>query len=307
MKTNKQILKGIIPPMITPLLDTEILDGKGVESLVEHLIAGGASGIFVLGTTGEAQHLSIKIKAELIEKTATNIHGRVPLLVGITDTSVYESIRIAEIAAKNKAAAVVAAPPYFFALGQPELIEYYELLADKSPLPLYLYNMPMHTKTMIEVETVEKLAQHKNIIGLKDSSANGVYFCKLLALFKDRPDFGLFVGPEEMMASMVLMGAHGGVSGGANVYPKIFVDVYQAAAKKNVNKTIELQEKMLQVSQHLYGIGRFGSSYIKGIKTALSLKGICSDFLAQPFNLFKEPEKEKVKIAVEQLDKLLAE
>ncbi|GHV32101.1 dihydrodipicolinate synthase family protein [Bacteroidia bacterium] len=306
MSAQKQIIKGIIPPMIAPLLDTDILDTQGLENLVEHLIAGGVNGIFVLGTTGEAQHLSIKIKAELIQKTATYIRGRVPLLVGITDTSVYESIRIAEMAVKNKAAAVVAAPPYFFALGQPELIEYYQLLADKSPLPLYLYNMPSHTKTMIEVDTVEKLAKHKNIIGLKDSSANGIYFCKLLTLFKDRPDFGLFVGPEEMMASMVLMGAHGGVAGGANVYPKIFVDLYEAAVAKDVDKTIALQNKMLQVSQHLYGIGRFGSSYIKGIKTALSLKGICSDFLAQPFNLFKEPEKEKVKKAVELLDKLLA-
>ncbi|MDR0834097.1 MAG: dihydrodipicolinate synthase family protein [Candidatus Symbiothrix sp.] len=307
MNTNKQTLRGIIPPLITPLIDTDVLDETGVRNLVEHLITSGVNGIFILGTTGEAQHLSIKIKAELIQKTATYIRGRVPLLVGITDTSVYESIRIAEIAAKNKAAAVVAAPPYFFALGQPELIEYYELLADKSPLPLYLYNMPSHTKTMIEVDTVATLAKHPNIAGLKDSSANGVYFCKLLALFKNRTDFGLFVGPEEMMASMVLMGAHGGVSGGANLYPKIFVDLYQAAAAKDVNKTIELQHKMLAVSQHLYGIGRFGSSYIKGIKTALSLKGICSDFLAQPFNLFKEPEKEKVKKAVKQLDKLLAE
>ena len=307
MDSNKSgfTLRGIVPPMITPLLDTDTLDNKGVENLVEHLIDGGVDGIFILGTTGEAQHLSVKIKAELIKKTCECVKDRVPVLVGITDTSVYESIKLAQLAADCKAAAVVAAPPYYFALGQPELIEYYEVLADKSPLPLYLYNMPSHTKTMIEPATVAALSNHKNIVGLKDSSANGVYFCKLLTMFKDRPEFGLFVGPEEMMASVVLMGAHGGVSGGANVYPQIFVDVYNAAAGKNVDKTIELQNKMMCVSQELYGIGRFGSSYIKGIKTALSLKGICSDFLAQPFNLFKDPEKEKVKTAVETLDKLL--
>jgi 4-hydroxy-tetrahydrodipicolinate synthase len=303
----KQIsgLKGIVPPMVTPLLDTDVLDGKGVENLVGHLIAGGVNGIFILGTTGEAQHLSIKLKTELIEKTASCIGGRIPLLVGITDTSVYESIKIARIAKANGAVATVAAPPYYFALGQPELIEYYELLAEKSPLPVYLYNMPSHTKTMIELATVQKLSQRENIVGLKDSSANGVYFCNLLSMFKDRPGFGLFVGPEEMMASMVLLGGHGGVSGGANVYPEIFVKLYQAAAAKDVNKTVELQNKMLCVSRELYGIGRFGSSYIKGIKTALSLKGICSDFLAQPFNLFKEAEKEKVRIAVEKLDGIL--
>ena len=302
---RKNTLRGIIPPMITPLIETDTLDSQGVENLVEHLIKGGVSGIFILGTTGEAQHLSAKIKVELIKKTCACVNGRVPVLVGITDTSVYESIKLAEIAAEHKATAVVAAPPYYFALGQPELIEYYELLADKCSLPLYLYNMPSHTKTMIEPDTVMALSKHKNIVGLKDSSANGVYFCKLLTIFKDQPDFELFVGPEEMMASVVLMGASGGVSGGANVYPEIFVDVYNAAANKDVDKTIELQNKMMCISQELYGIGQFGSSYIKGIKTALSLKGICSDYLAQPFNLFKDPEKERVKTAIEKLDKLL--
>ena len=297
-------IRGIIPPMVTPLWDTNTLDEQGVENIVEHLITGGVSGIFILGTTGEAQHLSFRIKGELIRKTAACINGRVPLLVGITDVSFYESLKIARIAAENNASAVVAAPPYYFALGQPELVEYYEILATQSPLPLYLYNMPLHTKTMIEIDTVKVLAQHKNIIGLKDSSANGVYFCKLLHLFNDRPDFGLYVGPEEMMPSMVLMGAHGGVAGGANIYPDILVKIYQAAAAKDVNKTLELQNRMIQISNELYGIGRFASSYIKGIKTALSIKGICSEILAQPFNRFLEPEKAKVKIAIEKLDQL---
>ena len=304
MQINTSTLRGIVPPMVTPLLDTNTLDEQGVENLVEHLISGGVSGIFILGTTGEGQHLSFKIKGELIRKTAACINGRVPLLVGITDVSLHDSLEIARIAAENNASTVVAASPFFFPLGQAELVEYYEALATQSPLPLYLYNLPMHTKNMIEVSTVKVLAQHKNIIGLKDSSANGVYFCKLLHLFKDRPDFGLYVGPEEMMPSMVLMGAHGGVAGGANIYPEIFVKVYHAAVAKDVQKTLELQNRMMQISNELYSIGRFASSYIKGIKTALSIKGICSDILAQPFNRFLEPEKEKVKIAIEKLDKV---
>jgi 4-hydroxy-tetrahydrodipicolinate synthase len=298
-------IKGIIPPMITPLLDTDILDEKGVENLVEHLIKGGVDGIFILGTTGEAQHLSFKLKKTLIRKTAECIAARIPLLVGITDTSVYESIKIAETAKECGADAVVAAPPYYFALGQPELIEYYELLASRIALPLYLYNMPSHTKTMLDPDTVLHLSKLTNVVGLKDSSANGVYFCKLLTLFRNRPDFGLFVGPEEMLAPMALLGAHGGVSGGANIYPEIFVSLYRAAASGDIKKTVALQDKMLQIGLQLYSIGRFGSSYIKGIKTALSLKGICNDFLAQPFNLFKDPEKEKVKAAVERLDHLV--
>ena len=304
MSDKLSMLQGIIPPMITPLLDTNTLDEKGVGLMVEHLIGGGVSGIFILGTTGEAQHLSFNIKKELIRTTAACIDGRIPLIVGITDASFIESLQIARIAAENNVTALVAAPPYYFALGQPELIEYYEAMADRLPLPLYLYNMPLHTKTMIEIDTVKTLSQHPNIIGLKDSSANGAYFCKLLHVFNHRPDFGLYVGPEEMTAPMVLMGAHGGVNGGANIYPEMFVNLYKAAAAKDISKTLELQNRIIEISSELYGIGRFGSSYIKGIKTALSLKGLCNEALAQPFNHFLEPEKEKVKKVIEKLDRL---
>ena len=306
MNINKSMLRGIIPPMVTPLLDTNTLDEQVVENLVEHLIKGGVSGIFILGTTGEAQHLSFKIKEELIRKTAACIGGRVMLLVGITDTSIIESLRIARIAAENNATAVVATPPYFFALGQPEPVDYFDALATQSPLPLFLYNMPVHTKTMIEIDTVLTLSQHQNIIGVKDSSASGVYLHKMFHLFKDRPDFRLFVGPEEMMASMVMMGAHGGISGGANYFPDIYVKLFQAASEKDVQKVLELQPLMMSVSLELFGIGRFAAGYIKGIKTALSLKGICSDVMSQPFNHFLEPQKEQVKKAVEKLDQIFA-
>jgi len=298
-------LSGIIPPMITPLLGSDKLDTIGVRNLVEHLIKGAVSGIFILGTTGETQHLSIKLREELIRETCQAVDGRLPVLVGITDTSMSESLYLANIAAECKANALVAAPPYYFALGQPELYEYYQALSEKCPLPLYLYNMPSHTKVMIEPDTVKRLSELPNIVGLKDSSANGVYFHKLLHIMKDDPDFALFVGPEEMMASVVLMGADGGVTGGANLYPELFVDLYKAAAAKDLNKIAELQEKVMLVGEALYGIGRFGSSYIKGLKTALALKGICCDSLAQPFNTFQMPEKQKVQVALMQLESLL--
>jgi 4-hydroxy-tetrahydrodipicolinate synthase len=304
MKSN--ILRGIVPPMITPLLDDEHLDLQGVERLVEHLISGGVHGIFILGTTGEAQQLSATLKRELITATAACIKGRLPLLVGITDCSVYDSIALARHAAACGATAAVAAPPYFYALSKSELIDYYTDMANLSPLPIYLYNMPSHTKTMLEADIVETLSAHPNIAGLKDSSANGVYFCKLLKQFAARPEFGLFVGPEEMMAAMTLMGGHGGVSGGANVYPEIFVKLYNAAAEGNVQKTIELQNKMLEVGINLFGIGTYSAGYIKGIKTALKIKGILtSDAMAHPFKALDENDNVKIQAKVAKLDILL--
>lgn len=199
----------------------------------------------------------------------------------------------------------MAAPPYYFAPGQAELIQYYSDLAARLPLPLFLYNMPSHVKVMIEPQTVLKLSENPNIIGLKDSSANGVYYQKLIHLLKDKPAFTLLVGPEEMMAETVLMGGHGGVNGGANLFPEIYVSLYNAAASKDFDKIPKLQEQVLNISLSLYNIGKYASSYIKGIKTALNLMGVCSDYMSEPFHKFKEAEREVISKELQNLGVIL--
>ena len=295
-------LKGIVPPIVTPLNDLDTLDVAGLERLIEHIIAGGVSGVFILGTTGEFSSLSYGLRHELIERVCKLVKGRIPVLVGITDTSLTESINLANKAAENGAAALVSAPPYYYATSQPELIEYYQNLIPRLPLPLYLYNMPVHTKVMIEPQTVKKISEMPNVVGLKDSSANAVYFRLLQYTMRDKPEFEIFMGPEEITADAVLLGANGGVNGGANMFPKLYVDLYNAAVAKDFNKLIPLQQKVLQISSTIYTVGRYGSSYLKGLKCALSLMGICSDFLADPFHKFKEEERTKIKQALIDLD-----
>jgi 4-hydroxy-tetrahydrodipicolinate synthase len=298
-------LRGIIPPLVTPMLDENTLDLKGLEHLLNHVIAGGVSGIFILGTSGEAQNLSYAVRKELIRQTCRIVEGRVPILVGISDTSFVESISLANKALEYGADALVATPPFYYTPGQAELIQYYGDLADQLPLPLFLYNMPSHVKVMIEPETIVQLSKHKNIIGLKDSSANGVYLQKVMYLLQDRPDFTILVGPEEMTAGMVLMGAHGGVNGGANIYPELYVSLYQATCNKDFKTIAELQPKVMNVSLSLYNIGKYASSYIKGLKTALNLKGICSDFMPEPFHKFNKAEREFVEQKLAELDALI--
>lgn len=298
-------LRGIIPPLVTPMLDENTLDLKGLEHLLNHVIAGGVSGIFILGTSGEAQNLSYAVRKELIRQTCSIVGERVPILVGISDTSFVESISLANKALEYGADALVATPPFYYTPGQAELIQYYGDLADQLPLPLFLYNMPSHVKVMIEPETIVQLSKHKNIIGLKDSSANGVYLQKVMYLLQDRPDFTILVGPEEMTAGMVLMGAHGGVNGGANIYPELYVSLYQAACNKDFKTIAELQPKVMNVSLSLYNIGKYASSYIKGLKTALNLKGICSDFMPEPFHKFNKAEREFVEQKLAELDALI--
>lgn len=295
-------LKGIVPPIITPLKDIDTLDVEGLEKLVEHILAGGVSGIFVLGTTGEFSSLSYRLRNELVERVCKQVAGRVPVLVGITDTSIIESENLAKKAADFGASALVAAPPYYYSTGQPELIEYFEKLADRMPLPLYLYNMPMHTKVMIEPKTVLKISESPKVIGLKDSSANMAYFRLLQYTMKNNPDFQLFVGPEEMMADAVVLGANGGVNGGANMFPRLYVDLYHAAVAKDFERIHLLQEKVLAISSAIYTVGKYGSSYLKGLKCALSVMGLCDDYMADPFNRFRKEEREKIEQGLEQLD-----
>lgn len=130
-------LSGIIPPLVTPLLDNDKLDIKGLECLIERLIDGGVNALFILGTTGEAQCLSYKLREEMIRETCRITASRLPVLVCISDTSIVESVRLAQIAANYGAEAVVSAPPYYFASAQPELVEFYDKLIKDLPLPLF--------------------------------------------------------------------------------------------------------------------------------------------------------------------------
>ena len=294
-------IKGIIPPMITPLKGDDELDLEGTSRLVEHMLAGGVHALFLLGTTGEAQSLTYRLRYEFVERVCRQVAGRVPVLVGITDTALDESVRLAEHAAKCGAVGVVAAAPYYFAPSQQELIEYYTALADRLPLPLYLYNMPSHVKVFLEPATVKTLADHPNIVGLKDSSANMTYFETLIYHLGDRNDFALYVGPEELTGECVLMGADGGVNGGANLFPELYVAMYDAACKHDIVRVRELQHRIMQISTTIYTVGKYGSSYLKGVKCALSLLGICDDYLSYPYRKFRAEERSRIRQALEAL------
>lgn len=287
----RQKLKGIIPPLLTPLTDNDNLDVSAVYRLIDHLVNGGVHGVFILGTTGEATGLRYDVRQQMIIETCKAVGSRIPVMVGITDTSIGESLKLANLAKEQGAVAVVAAPPYYFNLGQQELLEYYEELANRLPLPLYLYNMPGLTKVHIEAATAIKLSEHSNIIGLKDSSANTVYFQSLVHGIK-REDFGLFVGPEEITAETVLMGGDGGVNGGANLFPRLYVELYQAALDRDFLKVEQLQKQVMEVAKMLYNVGNYSSSYLKGLKGAATLLGLCGPHLASPLKHFREEEME---------------
>ena len=295
-------LCGIIPPLVTPLKDNETLDVESLERLIEHLIAGGVHGLFILGTTGEEQSLSYAVRQQMIRESARINNGRLPLLVCVTDTSIVESVRLANVAAECGADGVVSAPPYYFATGQPELAQFYEELVPQLPLPVFLYNMPSHVKVNFAPDTVWRIAQNPRVIGFKDSSANAVYFQSVMYKMKERRDFAMLVGPEEMTGESVLLGAHGGINGGANMFPELYVAMYEAARTHDIQRVLQLQEYIMKISTSIYTVGKHGSSYLKGLKCALSILGIINDdFVASPFYKFEQPERDKIRKALGQL------
>lgn len=286
--------KGIIVPMVTPLKDSSSLDKPGLEKLIEHLIQGGVHGLFILGTTGEAQSLGYSIRKELIERVCGQVKHRIPVLVGITDTSPDESIRLANIAAENGAEAVVAAPPFYFTPSGHELRQYYESLADNIPLPLMLYNMPSHTKINLDAGLVQLLGSHDNIVGIKDSSGDLIYFQKVIRMMEEKPEFTLLIGPEELLMQALLSGCHGGVSGGANMFPELYVGMYDAFLEKDLKKMEQLQKNILCVSSGIYAADTYGGGYLQGLKGAMSIMNICSATLASPLLSIQNEQKENI-------------
>lgn len=295
--------KGLIPPIVTPLKSTDELDQEGLERLLEHILKVNVSGIFILGTTGEASHLSIRLRQELIEQTAKIINGRTKLLVGVSDTSMVESLNLAQFAADAGADSVVATPPYYYATSQEELKYYFDSLAAKLPLPLFLYNMPVHTKTVIEPGTVQAVAENAaNVVGLKDSSANMHYIRSVQFLMKDA-DFPIFCGPEEITADAILLGGAGGVNGGANMFPELYMAQYQAAMDRDFDRLEPIRNKVLEISQAIYTIGAYGSSsYLQGLKCALSVLGLCDDYLPEPFQRLDSSRRKMIGERIEKLN-----
>jgi dihydrodipicolinate synthase/N-acetylneuraminate lyase len=285
---------GIVPPLVTPLIAADTLDVAGLERLVEHVVGGGVHGLFVLGTTGEGPSLSTAVQKELVGRVVKLVAGRVPVLVGISDASLTESVALATCAAECGADAVVAAPPYYFPAGQEPLVRWGRELADRVPLPLLLYNMPEMTKHVLEADTIRRLADCRNIVGVKDSGGDLGYFADVVRVAQAaRHDWSLFVGPELLLPEACGLGGHGAIPGGANIMPRLFADLYDAVRADDPARVKSLLGQARQLAK-LYEVGHMPGRIVVGIKTALAALGICQDAVASSFERFGAEQHRQV-------------
>jgi dihydrodipicolinate synthase/N-acetylneuraminate lyase len=292
-------LRGIVVPLVTPLSAPDRLDAPALERLVEHILAGGAHGVFVLGTTGEGPLVEEAIRREVVTRTCRQVAGRVPALVGVTDTVLGAALRLAGHAADAGADAVVCSAPYYLKPSQDELARFVERLAAGSPVPLFLYNMPTHTRVTFGPEVIRRSLELPNVAGLKDSGGDMDYFAAAVEIARARPGWSVLVGPEHRTAEAVRLGGHGGVNGGANAAPRLFVEVYDAAVGSDEARLNAAQRRLLSFGR-IYQAGLEESAVIKGLKCALAWLGLCEERMTEPFVPLAEAERRQVRAVLEE-------
>jgi 4-hydroxy-tetrahydrodipicolinate synthase len=286
--------------MVTPLAGPQALDVAGLERLVEHVLGGGVHGLFVLGTTGEAAALDDNVRRELILRTCRLVAGRVPVLVGVTDTRVTESVSLANFAAECGASAAVVSTPFYLPLEQQELVAYVKGIVSNQPLPCYLYNIPALTKTAYEPATVVRLAELPGVIGMKDSSGDLNYLLRLRQSVQ-RKDWSFFVGTELQLAEAVRNGIHGCVGGGANLDPALLVGLYEAAVRGDDDARVAALQRRLALLDRIYRVAPGSSAIVRGLKCALRRLSICNDQMGEPLRACTPTEREAIEEVLEQL------
>ena len=286
-------IKGIIPPIVTPLLENGDLDSQGLCNIIEHMLKGGVHGLFLLGTTGEGPSLSHALRKQVVTEACDLIRKRVSVLVCITDTSCTESLELAEHAQRMGADALVVAPPYYLPISQGEMQQYLDYLAPLLPLPFLLYNMPSCTKLQLSLETIKK-GKELGAIGIKDSSGDWNYLNSLIEEFVGDPTFSIVTGTELFLPRLIAKGGHGAVAGGANFFPRLFVALYNACMANDTETISELLKKVKLIGTTLYNVGKQESKYIKGTKSVLSILGLCHDQVAPPLRRFTSSEREQI-------------
>ncbi len=304
--TQVRPLGGIIPPVITPLRDVDQLDVAALERLIEHIVAHAVGGLFILGSCGEAASLTASLRCEMVRETCRIVAGRVPVLVGITHNVPCESIQLARFAADAGADAVVTSTPSYFKLDQQELILHIESLLPELPLPVLLYNIPQLTGVSFTPETVACLMQHDCIIGIKDSASDMSLFHMFIAQAQERSDWTVLMGNELLLAEAMLFGAHGGVPGGANVIPHVFVQLGEAAQRGDLSAVQALQRQVADFSQ-IYTNGQGGSAIVAAIKCACHELGLCDQVLAPPLQPLTGEQQRRIAEVVRRMTQPIEE
>ena len=238
-----ELMKGIIPPVITPMNPDESVNLDELRRQIGRLIDAGVHGIFVLGTNGESFVLEEKEKISIIKTAVETVKGRVPVYAGTGCVSTRETVRLSKTAEDLGADCLSVITPYFAAASQEELYRHYRTVAESVGIPVVLYNIPMRCQNRIEPETVRRLAEIDNVRGAKDSSGDLKNMLAYLELTRGM-DFSVLSGNDGLILENLKAGGTGGIAGCANVFPHNMVEIYQAFCEGDLQRAEKAQQNI---------------------------------------------------------------
>ncbi|APX96949.1 dihydrodipicolinate synthase family protein [Natronorubrum daqingense] len=294
--TLTEALSGITCPVVTPFEDTagaNEVDEAAFDDLIEYLLEGGIDGIFPCGTTGEFASLTPAERKRVHERTVEVVDGAVPVLAGAAATSVDEAVDYAAHAADIGADAAVVTEPYFHGANDPAGNQrFFEAVADRSPLPLLLYNIPPCTGDSIPIETIRALADHENVLGIKDSSGDLEYFCSVMRQTPE--DFLALQGYDALLVPALRMGADGGLNALSNVAPAQYSELYETAVDP---RGAEIQDAIVPLFDACADYG-----FAPATKTALEHAGVIpTDAVRPPLVEVPADSRGTIEVAVDDL------
>jgi len=287
-------IKGIIPPIITPMHADETINEEELRRQVNRQITAGVHGIFCFGTNGECYILQDAEKERVLNIVVETVAGRVPVYAGTGCVGTADTIRMSRMAEAAGADVLSVITPYFAVASQPELIAHYTAVAEAVSLPIVLYNIPGRTGINLTPATVETLSHVDNIVGAKDSSGN---FDNMLQYIEKTADSGFRVlsGNDSLILWNLLAGGAGGIAGCANVYPETMVGIYEAFQAGDLQKARVLQDSI----RSFRGCFCFGNPNTI-VKKAVEMLGYPVGTCRKPFSWIS-PE------GIQALEKVLAE
>ena len=264
-----EALTGVVPPLISPLTDGGDVDGRAMGALVEHVLGGGCTGLFVLGGCGEGAWLTTAQRDGVVRAAAKAAGGRVPVLAGVMLPATGPAAEAARRARDEGADAVVVGSPYYFGVDGDAHRRHVEAVIEAAGLPALLYNIPQCTHHTLAADTVRGLARDTRVLGIKDSAGDFLAFQRFLAVKRERASFRVLQGYEALLASSVLQGGDGFVPGVSNVAPRLCVDLLHAARRGDAPNAARLQDQVTDLAR-LYEQGH----WLPALKAACAHLGL---------------------------------
>ena len=296
-------IKGIIPPILTPMNDdaNQTVNHAELRNQVERLLAGGVHGLFPFGTNGEGYILSLKEKEEVLETVIDQVKGRVPVYAGTGCISTADTIYMSKRAEEMGADVLSIITPSFALASQKELYDHYVAVAKSVNIPIVLYNIPMRTGNKLLPETVAKLAKDVDVImGAKDSSGDRDNLKAYIDLTRDLDkDFSVLAGNDGNILFCLQNGGQGGIAGRANIWPATVASIYDSFVAGDVAKAEAAQEAISKIQR----VFKFGNPHTS-IKKAVALMGHPVGDCRRPFNYLCDEGIEELKAVLKETETL---